>query len=82
MAVGAAGAAVDGAVVAGVVVDGGVVAGIDGAGGGVVVVPDVPTGWDAGRDGVVDGVCAIAAAVLSRNSKQQGIDVFIGTSSY
>jgi hypothetical protein len=79
--VGAAGVAVDGAVVGGVVVAG-AGAGIDGAGAGVVVVPDVPTGWEAGRDGVVEGVCAIAAAVLSRNSKEKGIDVFIATSSY
>jgi hypothetical protein len=79
---GAAGVAVVGAVVAGVVVDGEGVEGIDGAGGGLVVVPDVPTGWDAGRDGVVaGGVCAIAAAVLSRNSKETGIDLFIATSS-
>jgi hypothetical protein len=92
VAAGVAGAVVDGA--AGVVdgtagvVDGtagvvdGVAGGAVGLGGAVVVGPDVPTGCEAGRDGAADGVWAIAGAVLSSNSKEQEIEVFIANILY
>ena len=87
-AAGAAGAVVagtvDGVVGVGDGAAGVVGAGADGLAGAVVVVPDVPIGCEAGRDGAADGVWAIAGAALSSNSKEQEqqIDVFIANILY